>query len=244
MNNNFSGNTKACFLAYLESLQNNSQAIIELTDFTGISKSGASRWFKKKQIPRGEYLLKLRYFLESKGYKVQELTGLKKEVYQLGWLISNNFIKIDKAYVNLDYSRDHLFDILLGRSGTAKKRLNRILKMTKNFENKLPIQKEGELKKPDLSKEKKKTPIIIKTEEINKNIIISLLASQIMGIIPLAKMVDSDYFTSEDWSKLRALTNGNGIFDLSNILNSLCGETIRDKKHQGNFNKEVNYEKC
>lgn len=65
---------------------------------------------------------------------------------------------------------------------------------------------------------------------------IEILAHLLLAAKPLADRILSDEFSAEDRRKLRELTatNGrsNGVFDLSNSLNRLCGERARHELHQ------------
>ena len=60
--------------------------------------------------------------------------------------------------------------------------------------------------------------------------IVNTLAHLILATLPMAERVLSDDFSSADRSRLRELTqNGrsNAVFELSNVLNRLCGERAR-----------------
>lgn len=60
-----------------------------------------------------------------------------------------------------------------------------------------------------------------------RKIILDELARLVKMTIPLAKLVDSDYFTPEDRRTFRKLTAEEGVFEAANLLNRLCGEQAR-----------------
>jgi hypothetical protein len=60
-----------------------------------------------------------------------------------------------------------------------------------------------------------------------KGAILQSLAAMVQAMLPLAKMVVSDTFTKEDRVQLRELSGGEGVFNLSNLLEQLCSESAR-----------------
>ncbi len=65
----------------------------------------------------------------------------------------------------------------------------------------------------------------MKREE--KEAVLREAAGYINSLLPLAVRIESDEFTKTDREKLRKLTNTVKVFQLSNVLNHLCGETAR-----------------
>ena len=53
------------------------------------------------------------------------------------------------------------------------------------------------------------------------------LAALVRMALPLAECAVSDVYTDDDRERLRNMTQGDGIFRLSNALNGLCGSRAR-----------------
>jgi hypothetical protein len=71
--------------------------------------------------------------------------------------------------------------------------------------------------------------------------VIDALAHLILAARPLAERVESNDFSPEDRRRLRELTRvnrgrSNAVFELSTLLNRLCGERAREfyRNHSGN----------
>ena len=59
----------------------------------------------------------------------------------------------------------------------------------------------------------------------NNELIGNQIAASINALIPLVKVAISDVFSPDDRERVRDMaSDGTGVFELSNLLNKLCGE--------------------
>ena len=72
-----------------------------------------------------------------------------------------------------------------------------------------------------------------------RSIILHSLAHMLIAALPIAKLIASNEFSTEERANLRELAGAKTIFDLSNMLNALCGERARalasDDTHNGSL---------
>ncbi|MFA6494877.1 MAG: hypothetical protein WC246_00725 [Candidatus Paceibacterota bacterium] len=232
------GMTSACLKDYLSHLTFGEKGCVKgraaLMNFVGIKNSDTiSRW-AKGQVPIGLVLVKLRYFLEQKGYEVVELGALDAHVYQLGKLIAIGKISFDQVVQNLGLAHEsEVLQVLHGRRGLSADRMKKVELMCARHSDqnlgRFVASNNGEQNVPK-SEASAYGSLESETLHLLKGVdeIVSLLLPR------LEKMV-IDENASEQRRLFREHAGRQLVFDLSNrfykatkMLNALCSEKARE----------------
>lgn len=209
-----------------------------ICDFFGLNHETGHSWFGNFALPVGERLLRLRFFLETLGYQPSENQGLPRPVKLLGEYIAIWSIRLkEEAAFLVGTAPDTLLSVLLGKEGVSERRLQVIADIVStNQDAAEQFQKKWHEKISDLALVRRAitaaSPTDTETKPANVNAAIESLAHLILAAKPLAEALLSDQYSPEDRKRLRELTgNGrsNAVFDLSNLLNRLCGERARNE---------------
>lgn len=171
-------------------------------------------------LPKGEELIRLRYFLETQGYEVLELKNLSSEIYDLGKDISFNKISLNNVANKISMERDSLLKALRGARMISSDRLSMIRKVLKNENVRADI--EGAAKNISLDK--------VDVEKI--------FESLIRALIPVAQRIVSDEFSIDDRRRLREMFENDDVFVLSNLMAAACTETARQRMIEEQKNKQ------
>lgn len=124
-------------------------ALVKLCEFVGTSPRAVTSWISGPNEPKGLNLVKLRYFLEFQGYKIEEFAKMSETVYNLGLLISHgcfNFQKIADLLAYRGGATDELLRVLRGNrnlSGEKAKLVELLL-----LENEIPLRELKSQKMP------------------------------------------------------------------------------------------------
>lgn len=206
------GTAQECLQRYLDA--GGEKALARISEFMRIPGNRVKSWAKNGDL-RGENLLRLWYFLEKYGFSLPELSSLNGDVYKLGKLIAFRKVKLQDASIEVGYPTDELLRKLMGKMGVVEERKKRMLDIIERF--------------PETEEKHLGGMATIENRNMeSKNGTVEKLAQLIRDSIPLSERVNSDEFDQKDRDKLRELTGSDGIFRLSNLLNSLCGERARD----------------
>lgn len=194
-----------------------------LMDFVGVTDPDSTRdWLLyQKPMPRGEYLIKTRYFLEAMGYEVLELTALRPTVYRLGCLIAYNKIRIEDAMEELGIrQRSHLLKYVIdpGEPPNAE-RLSAMERLFERFESGAVVPTPPAQTAKSCSTQ---------NGILDHELVIATLAHLVNAAIPLAQLVASNKFTSDERRELRETAGFERVFRLSNAMNQLCSEKARE----------------
>ena len=212
------GSTQQCLLDFLhDGFEVNKAQLV--ADFVRVDVETIKRWQAKKQGAVGESLIRLRYFLESKGYSVAELESLDERVRNVGRLYGLRFFDLERLVEELDYTRgqngrDQVLAVLRGVRGLSNPRFQILETLYKKYEYLL----------------KPKTTTLIRPQlrtisESHATIIEALVAS-VQTMLPLAEHVVSEAFTAKERERIREVTKG-GVSRLSLLLTKLSGEAAR-----------------
>lgn len=224
------GTTEQCFRHYISTLPPmGKKRVVEarrpLIDFVGVDPQTVTRWITGKIFPLGLSLLKLRFFLDSLGYQVDELENLKNTslpAYKLAKMIAHGVVKVSEATKKLDFAdNDEIYRIVLRSSRTSSGRERLIEELWEKNKDKVQARP---LRIPRLpiGLEPALPHVRAKDQELE------IAAHLILALRPLAERIASDEFTPEERKHLRELVKGDGVFHLSNALNRLCGEKARE----------------
>jgi hypothetical protein len=240
-------------LTLLKTLGNSqSEKLYELmAQFTGATYKTVLRWVAGENSPEGLFYIKAMFFLELLGCKIAELQYMKKVgSYDTAKALAYNLINLQEIAEGTGYPEHSAMRAMGGRAGISDEKKEKLAKLaasraellstavtlwkqrtvlkqcatvTPEFEPQGDEPKKKKEKKASLGQELQ--PEIIDTSKAK---VIATLAALIKAALPLAELVLSDSFSSEDRAFLRRLCGGDGVFRLSNQLNRLCGETARN----------------
>lgn len=210
----------------------------------GVNRDHTLQWFKHGMVPKGENLLRLRVFLEVCGYKVKELNSLEPHLRRLAILLGLQLTSLDHVVEETGLERDSVLRVVLGRCGTSKQTKARIIALLEHSMEEHAFETVQEwrvrvglppLEHPVLPEE----PKIIQPEWSAKaeltdaharlQVVFSL-SILVRAVLPLAELVASDTFTSEDRRELHKLASPDGddvVFRTSTAFNRLCGEKAK-----------------
>ncbi len=230
-----SGSVMDCLSHYLGQLPWEGKGCVEarkpLADFLGINPATIRCWFVGSAKPLGLQLVKLRYFLEERGYDVQELHKLPGPVMALGKAIAYGKIGFDDAVEKIHMSQgSELLQVLHGNRGVSNERMATIVRICGDT----PFQ-EGERPAPaDPTGEPAQAAPSGKTEEEIINLLNSLDGLCALLEPRLGRML-SNAVTPEQRQAFREKAGRHRVFDMANRffrlnkqLNALCSEKARE----------------
>lgn len=197
------------------------------------------RWFRNLNMPGGILLSRLRLFLSVAGYQPKEWESFDHRVVDLANCLALGVIKVEEIAPRLGITVDSVRRIIYGTSrGLFQDRLSAIAALVSElkpaYELKFAPWSEGivrtfNAKIPDPAVRR----IESETDGINcKAGVLVSLSQMIKAVEVLAEQVLSGTYSLEDREHLRSLCrNGcdSHLFDCSNALSRLCGETARNK---------------
>lgn len=247
----FKGTTEQCFRHFSKAnhlaestrdIMKNRKTICKLI---GIAEGTGFHWFVQGRIPGGNNLLKLRLLLTLCGYELTEWVGVASAIIECGDQIALGVLKISDVASFLEVTEDTVMRIVVNLAGTLE---NRVVQMEELIQY---HHDDGNEKKAEWTrviqttgiKEPESTTTSVALEPFEASpqkrvkavmngdgSTVPTLAHLIQASIPLAKRLLSDDFSPDDRRQLRELTaqaSTNGVFELSNLLNRLCGERAR-----------------
>jgi hypothetical protein len=209
-------------------------------------------WFVEENLPRGENLLKLELFLDCLGYDIsEEISGRNRwgdrkrlvEIIATGVASSGQIGEVIEGATSdniLRWARGEIVptgERLLALEGRIIShflpRAN--MEMANNW---FPFAEEIlsllQIRDEVVTAENREDSLPAVGDQAAlvrmKEAVITSLAQNIKTSIPLARVLLGDDFSAEDRKKLRDLTadgSSHGVFELSNLLNGLCGEKAR-----------------
>lgn len=231
-------NTIGCLVRYLDETQA-SNPTRDIAKFVGVS--GTKRieaWAEGREKPKGWNLIRLRFFLHNMGFSVAPIRQLPSHIRDLGELVIFDVISSSDVSDILEFTEDSFRRLFLNRPNMTKARVSKAKALCLNLVCDLNLAKKNRLasltKKPSESMQK----TLGKSCDQNNADNIKTLSYMILAMLPLARRVDSDEFSAEDRRMLREMTERDGVFRLSNLLNRLCGEDAR-KSLSNSHLKEV-----
>lgn len=217
-----SGITVKCwddFVAQLPANPGRRKTVLQpLADLAEVQYRTVCRWTEPPFALRGRQLLAVRYFLEAKGYQVEELRKLSPEVYQLGKIIAYGLMEIERARATLGYkSVDDVYRLLRGGSAPGRDKvqlIEQILEQRGTREEFVDLRPEGH------------TPSVSPPNgAITKEQATTMFAHQVHAMAPLVQVLTSATTTPEERVKVRNAVGSENLFRLSTMLNRLCSET-------------------
>lgn len=216
-----------------------------MAQFTGaLRHPTVQRWFVAECAPVGIFYIKVMFFFELLGYKVNQLEFMKEAgSYWISKSLAFGLISLEEISQGTGYPVHSVMRVITGRCGISQEKQEKLERLAAPLREKLDSSAAvwQEKLKSFSAKETKGEPVKKTQRQPNplensgaetvnreKARVITMLAAHIKAALPLADLVLGDDFTPQDREKVRALAGFNGVFLLSNRLNSLCGETARN----------------
>lgn len=210
------------------------------------------KWFTDRFTASGEKLIKVRFFLDLLGYKVEEIENMDPVFQNLARLFAFDIISFDDVVAICGYegenARDQTMRVLTGKIGMYADRYQKVYSEVREMaeliehHRKELLQKYAAYKLPETNgatgpSEGQPAPIAAALPHMSAATprlsaheqVIRSLAHQVEAMLPLADLLLSDQFSAKERARLRELTGSDGVFKLSNRLNALCGEKAREK---------------
>lgn len=241
----FNGTTEQC-LHHLAATAFDRDPGEALASFVGATKHPTvDRWFSNRAKPVGEYLLKIRYFLELLGYHVNELEMLDPTVRDAGRLVAFSIIEPDDLAKEFGYratenAKDSMMRVLFGKSVPSADKIEKARQMLdacadlveekrREIIGNLPVPKKAGNGQDRDQRIAAVAPAHVPRRQDRNESVIDALANMVKAMIPIADLVLSDDFSPEQRKNLRERADVDGVFRLSNLLNRLCGERARNQ---------------
>ncbi|MBI4127614.1 MAG: hypothetical protein HY459_00935 [Parcubacteria group bacterium] len=236
----FEGTTEECLAHYVGQFpmgEVSSQALQPIAEFFGAPRYRRliQGWLTGRAKPQGENLIKIRFFLQSRGYRVVELEWLTPTVRQLGVLVAHNVENINSLVREIGYgSRDSLVEVLRGKQGFSLRRLRMIDEILARHQSHFPSGLPETVQRKEVSLVSQE-PLPSRPRRLRKVTnglpghrgFLTILAHLIQASVPLLEQILSEEFSAEERRELRKLTGGDTIFRFSNLLEKLCSEQAR-----------------
>lgn len=209
-------------------------------EFFGVNASSVQRWLATGKLPEGLPLIRLWLFLEAAGYRIELLEKLKKSaLYHLAEIVAFGIKLVSEMTEELGFTQEQsVLRLAHGGSATTLAREVIIDKCYQTHESRIQEERVKLLKlvgkKEDTSKVQPPVPTVRLQPEQKVSVsehanMLQTLAYLILAARSIATRVASSEFSAEERRRLRELVGMNGVFDLSNALNKLCGETARSQ---------------
>ncbi len=223
----YEGDTAECLAHYGNTLPRGRKAAQGRSEFATFMDSpdqAAYRWLTGKVRPRGENLLRARYFLFTKKYRVSELFDLDATLFEINCLMENGTISFNEIYDILRYDKQGLFRVLRGDVGMSRVEREKLIELLEKTRGKSREFAPNDFYESAFSEEDS-----IHIEGLNeRDLTIVALQKLIESSIPLAELVLSDNFSDEDRRRLRSTMENDEVFHLANLLNGLCSKKARE----------------
>ncbi len=250
-NNQQTGAFKECLSHFLKTYCPTFEERKQFAEFSGIPDSRLYNWSRGANEPFGSSILKMKYLLEKFGYKITELDVLDRNVYTLGKHLAYEFCTNDSILKFLNISPTSLRRMLIGETTQIEKERLELIQLY-NEEHKAKLEQYEQEKFAilpfglnNLSKEKSEINGVLPaaTAALSKisgsdtdehSEVLKSFASLVEAMYPLANLIASDAYTSDERDKLRHLAGKWGIFRLKNLLVQLCGEVARQENRSDN----------
>ena len=238
------GDTKSCFQDYASRLLNESGGSVssrqDLIDFVGTTTDTSRRWIKGEQMPNGLALVKLRYFLEKKGYEIIEFLELEKYVYNLGLLIAYRIIEFNSVCSDIGYTSDSLLDLLHGKARISTIKMDLLQLILNKKENSLNTILAKHRPKADMEQDYGKldetSAVVgekkIKHEKIRR--LVTALHELSQALIPDIEVMISENVSPDERREFREESKdtvfhaSNSSYVVAELLSALCGEKARE----------------
>lgn len=177
-------------------------------------------------------------------YRLAELVGFglfdhAKDIYKLEFTDHNSVLRLCHGWTNTSKDREKKINALYSDAQEMLRELKDVwIEKARGSRGHQVDESKGEsmtVAELNAIAEKIPSPKVtlmevedLPTSSFEKRKFLESIAHLVKGLLPLAELIASNKFTSDDRRLLRELAMGSGVFRLSNALNKLCGEKARD----------------
>jgi len=237
------GSAMDCLKHYLEQLpwgdQSSTEARKPMADFLGINSDSIRRWFTGDTQPKGLVLVKLRYFLEDQGYRIEELEGLQPLARQLGRLISNGVISYEETAKELGFTEvSDILRALHAKAPFSSKQMAGIARICAEH----PLEVQETTSAPAIALLSRAVALQGQARSAIRDRVEEDIIHLLDGLNGLCAVLEprlehmlSDGFTPEQRQAFREKAGRHRVFDMANRfyrlnkqLNALCSEKARE----------------
>lgn len=225
-------------------------SLLTLCEFAGVTVGTIEGWAIGRHPANGENLLRLWHFLAAAGYPSPEMKKLDPYAFYVSQLLAYSIINLEEAGQILGvktvqsthkqlrgehkpavptFGLEELKVMYDEHLQKAKMKLKEQLAEVEGSQEsptmaRGPSQGSSQHERPS-SSESRQEPVVSFVG--GKDTLMLELATALSSALPLARYMNSDRCTPADRSYLRDLMGDGGMFEISNILNSLCSERAR-----------------
>lgn len=237
-----------CIEDFYENVETNDYVVRSvLRDLTGVTSNTISRWMRGVHEPSGINRVAVIYVLERIGYRISEFESVSDTVrdYGLYVVFGDKTAQSVQCELNLR-NQQQVGELLLGRRYVSKEMRETmeqevqqdkagLVSKKREIEARLPSVDDSDIfvSADDLLKKSETRngqPAQVELSDSLREEITEAFISQAESLKTLAELVLSDEFSGDDRQKIRdRFESGNGIFELSNLINQLCSETARER---------------
>lgn len=228
-------------MSKIESLEQPKVVLGRITRLTGIPADSLKRWHKGKSGPDALSTMKVWMLLKVTGYDVKEVSNssaIQSLVFSaLAFGVTTPAAIADKVKT----ATGSVTRWAMGErtpSAELSAMLNSLLAVYTSQIDQLSTLWASELavaasdKSPQVVSRNFTGQVqkVNVPQEVSHKEVLNFFAAAVMSLVPLAHLILSDDFSPEERKEMRektAMGQSHGVFELSNLLNRLCGEKAR-----------------
>lgn len=212
-----------------------------ISEFVGAVPTSIMDWINNKQPCKGARLIRLWHFLDAAGFESPELEKIPPFNCYLGQLFAFGVITMDEVLQYAGVRNEQTgFQMMRGQppmhpamsledvQELHDEQLEQVLtafgRRLRKFDEPSTVRQAATPEAPEVPAVQVPTGPMDATSGT-----VYTLATLFGAALPLARHLNSDRCKPQDRALLRELMGEDGIFELSNILNALCGERARSQ---------------
>lgn len=187
-----------------------------------------ARWVEGRSKPIGDNKVRMRVYLQDLGYTITDVEGQSKVIAVAAEVLACRFATVSELAYGFGFQGkeriNKMLRILHGNRRARPRDLHTGEAFLAQFDESVRAARKARVSS---SVSVAAVPRIVGGETLDKAGMLVACASFIMGMLPITDYLLSDACTAGDREKLRLLTGGDGLFNLSTNFNRLCSETER-----------------
>jgi hypothetical protein len=250
----FKGTTEECFAHFATQYPGRENQKV-VAEFIEAQPLATYRWYTKRFTAVGETLVRVRCMFELLDYYVTDYMIIPEPIRQLTRLMAYGCTTFGEIVPVFEFEGDNRHSAmggLTGKRGVSNARIAKIEEFANQYVE--LIAKSGESRREVLVKklqpaaprqlpvlkpvasvlasraERSSAAAVASISQTAREAIIESAARQVLALLPLAELLFTDEFTAAERGRFRDLTGNKGVFNLSNCLNGLCGERMRERQ--------------
>lgn len=215
----------------------------DICRFVGVVPRTVADWSNNRQPAKGVRLVRVWHFLAANGYESPELLGIPAFNRYVGELFAFSVISMKELHELAGVTSESA-SLRIMRGQPPMHPAMSLEDIKELYDERLQQLKQELKTKPTAADEPSVAPPTLPATTSESSAVFAppqpsmmvgasadskvyTLATLLGAALPLARDLSSDRCKPEDRALLRELMGEDGVFDLSNILNVLCGERAR-----------------